>query len=157
MTISAKTVSGKKVPLLCLLSLAALLAGPTWSAEDEHGFVVVQKDEMDLHNSTSDNIETILLAGNPREEGLYIMRIRFPAGKNSFPHHHSQDRYITVIEGTWYAGTQKEFDMDKTVAIPAGGFMKHPAGAVHFDGAKDEATIVEIRGMGPVSTTSVRE
>jgi hypothetical protein len=25
---------------------------------------------------------------------------------------------------------------------------------VHFDGAKDEEVIVEIRGMGPVTTTS---
>ena len=83
------------------------------------------------------------------------MRIRFPAGASSSPHYHSQDRFITVIEGTWYAGTDASHDMNKTVAIPAGGFMKHPAGAVHYDGAKDSAVVVEIRGMGPVTTTRV--
>jgi len=31
----------------------------------------------------------------------------------------------------------------------------HPAGAVHQDGARDEPVIVEIRGMGPVSTDYV--
>ena len=33
------------------------------------------------------------------------------------------------------------------------GFMFHPKGLHHYDGAKDEETIVEIMGMGPVDTT----
>jgi len=121
--------------------------------EDEHGFVVLQKSDFDWQDNG--RIQVKRLHGNPSEEGLYIMRIRFPAGQSSRPHYHSQDRFITVIDGTWYAGTTSEHDMDNTVAIPAGGFMKHPAGAVHFDGAKDEAVVVEIRGMGPVTTTRV--
>lgn len=124
-------------------------------AQDEQGFVVIQKEDTGLDARVGNRIQTYLLHGDPSTEGLYIMRIRFPAGQASRPHSHSRDRFITVIEGTWYAGTQEEFDMDNTVAIKAGGFMKHPAGAVHFDGAKDEAVVVEIRGMGPVETKSV--
>jgi hypothetical protein len=38
------------------------------------------------------------------------------------------------------------------IPIKAGGFMFHPAGLHHYDGAKDEETIVQIMGMGPVET-----
>jgi hypothetical protein len=34
--------------------------------------------------------------------------------------------------------------------------MKHPAGAHHFDGAKDEEVIVELIGIGPSDTTKLK-
>jgi len=129
---------------------------PAISAEDENGFVILQLSDL-AWDENSNRLQTKMLHGNPSEAGLYIMRIRFPPGASSSPHHHGQDRFITVIEGTWYAGTDASHDMNKTVAIPAGGFMKHPAGSVHFDGSKDVATVVEIRGMGPVTTTAVEK
>ncbi len=135
----------------CLLGCTSLI-----TAADQPGFVIVQHDEFDW-GPDPQKIKTIVLHGNPAAAGFYIIRIRFPAGATSRPHFHNQDRFVTVIQGTWYAGTQSTFDFDKTVPIKAGGFMKHPAGAVHFDGAKDEAVIVEIRGMGPVTTTSVEK
>ncbi len=119
---------------------------------DSHPFIILQASDITL---SGDKIKTVLLHGDPSKEGLYIMRIRFPAGISSKPHYHDQDRYITVIEGIWNVGTSAKYDMENTTPIKAGGFMKHPAGKVHFDGAKDQAVTVEIRGMGPVKTTSV--
>ena len=34
--------------------------------------------------------------------------------------------------------------------------MKHPAGAHHYDGAKDEEVIVQLMGMGPSTTTRLK-
>ena len=133
--------------------LIPVLATNAWSETDEQGFEILQKSDFDWGDPN--RVKTIAIHGNPSKEGLYIIRIRFPAGTSSRPHFHNQDRFITVIEGTWYVGRQKEYDMEKTVPIPAGGFMKHPAGAIHYDGAKTEPVIVEIRGMGPVTTTQV--
>ena len=66
------------------------------------------------------------------------------------------DRHVTVVEGTWYAGSDASHYMSRATPITPGGFMIHPAGAVHFDGANHEApVIVEIRGMGPVVTEAV--
>ena len=118
-------------------------------------FVTLTPDQIEWVEVNDEGLRVAMLAGNPNAEGLYVMRIRFPAGVFSRPHFHDQDRFITVIEGTWFAGTQTEFDKEATVALPAGSFMKHPAGGVHYDGAKDAAVIVEIRGLGPVTTTSV--
>jgi hypothetical protein len=39
------------------------------------------------------------------------------------------------------------------IPIKEGGFMFHPAGYHHYDGARDEDVIVQIMGMGPVRTT----
>jgi hypothetical protein len=138
--------------LICLLMCSSSITAAT----DEQGFVILQPDQFDWGPDLS-KVKTIVLQGDPSAAGFYIIRIRFPAGMTSRPHFHNQDRFVTVIQGTWYAGTQATYDMNKTVPIKTGGFMKHPAGAIHFDGAKDEAVIVEIRGMGPVTTTSAEQ
>ncbi|MGA1742299.1 MAG: cupin domain-containing protein [Pseudohongiellaceae bacterium] len=125
------------------------------SGSMHEGFEILQADEIKWDES-SNVLQQVVIHGNPNEEGLYILRARFPAGVTSLPHFHSQDRFVTVIEGTWYAGTDASHDINRTMAIPAGGYMVHPAGSVHFDGANSEApVIVEIRGMGPVVTEAV--
>jgi hypothetical protein len=40
--------------------------------------------------------------------------------------------------------------------MPAGSFVTHTAGGVHFDGAKDEEVIVLVSGMGPATTVNVQ-
>ncbi len=37
-----------------------------------------------------------------------------------------------------------------------GSYVRHPAGAHHFDGAKDEEVILQIVGYGPSGTTRLR-
>jgi quercetin dioxygenase-like cupin family protein len=84
-----------------------------------------------------------------------VVRIRFPPGVHSNPHYHSQDRHVTVIKGIWWMGVGEKLDMSKAVALRAGSYALHPAGAVHWDGARDEETVVQIVGMGPVKTVQV--
>ena len=72
------------------------------------------------------------------------------------PHWHPKNRYVTVLQGTWYAGTGSTFDVATATPLPAGSFMLHPARAAHWDGsATSEPVIVQITGEGPVSTTLV--
>lgn len=96
---------------------------------------------------------SVRVLGDPAKPGIYVYRNRFRPGAMSRPHFHDQDRYITVIAGTWWTGEGDKFEPEKTVAVKAGGFMWHPAGYHHYDGAKDEEVIVQIMGMGPVKTT----
>jgi hypothetical protein len=69
----------------------------------------------------------------------------------SRPHFHPNDRYITVISGTWWKGTGTKYDPDSTVPIPAGSFVTDVANGIHYDGAKDEEVVLEIVGMGPAT------
>ena len=96
---------------------------------------------------------TVNVFGDPEKPGLYAIRRRFKPGEMSRPHMHDQDRLVTVIKGTWWTGQGDVLAPDATVPIREGGFMLHPAGLHHYDGAKDEEVIVQIIGMGPVVTT----
>src|SRR5215475_9163373 len=100
--------------------------------------------------------KTAIVEGDPKKPGLYIIQVKFPPGVMSKPHFHHEDRYATVIKGTWYTGAGDEFAPDKTIPLKPGSFMKHPAGVHHFDGAKNEEVIVELVGMGPSTTTRIR-
>lgn len=91
--------------------------------------------------------------GDPAKAGTYVIRVRFPAGVLDLPHSHSADRHVTVLEGTWHAGTGPDFNAASAVALDAGSYMFHPAGGVHWDGAAGgEDAVVQIVGNGPVET-----
>ena len=153
--ISMKKSNAPSISLFTLLFGAIFSLTPTsFAAELAGGFEIVQLADMSWDES-SDRVQQKVLYGNPAEEGLYIIRVRFPDGGTSRPHFHSQDRFVTVIEGMWNAGIDASHDMTITTPIPAGGYMMHPAGAVHYDGSRGGPVVVEIRGFGPVSTTGV--
>ena len=97
--------------------------------------------------------KSAVLAGDPAKAGLYVMLVRWTAHHMSRPHFHPNDRYITVISGTWWVGTGSKYDPEKTVALPAGSFVTHYAKQIHYDGAKDEDAVLEIVGMGPANST----
>lgn len=140
--------------ILTILGLMVVAVIKSTAAEIEPGFVITQLVEIEWEEN-SQSIQRRNIIGDPTAEGFYVYRARFPAGVTSEPHFHTMDRSVTVIEGTWYAGTDASQDMSKTTALSAGGHMFHPAGAVHYDGSRGEATVVEIKGMGPVSTVYV--
>ncbi len=118
------------------------------AAVDENGFVIIRPSDITWqHNTEGPDIAVIY--GDPQEKGFYIIRARFRPGVMSRPHYHPSDRHVTVISGTWWAGTGTEFDPNKTTPLGPGSYMMHPAGEVHFDGAKEVETIVEIKGIGP--------
>jgi hypothetical protein len=95
-----------------------------------------------------------VLVGDPMREGsLYIELVKWTPHHMSHPHFHPNDRYITVLSGTWWVGTGTKYDPDKTVPMPAGSFVTDLAKGIHYDGAKDEQAIIEIVGMGPATIT----
>ena len=103
-----------------------------------------------------DGVQIATLLGDPTKTGIYVIRVKFPPHLMDSPHWHPHDRYVTVLQGTWYAGTGDTFDLARAVPLKPGSFMFHPAKASHWDGsAGDESVIVQITGEGPGTTTEV--
>ena len=129
--------------------VAAVLLGSGASASD---FVTVKPDAVVWRElPDSHGVKAAVIAGDPSKPGVYVIRVRFPPHVMDRPHSHSQDRYVTVLEGRWAAGTGARFDPAAAAQMPAGSYMFHPAGGVHWDGSNsDEAAVVQIIGMGPV-------
>ena len=96
---------------------------------------------------------TAVLAGNPESAGIYVELVKWHAHHMSHPHFHPNDRFITVISGTWWVGTGTKFDPDGTKPLPPGSFARHFGKEVHYDGAKDEDVVLEIVGEGPATST----
>ena len=96
---------------------------------------------------------TAVLLGDPDKPGLYIELVKWHPHNMSHPHFHPNDRFITVLSGTWWVGTGTKFDPAATVPMPAGSFVVHYAKQVHFDGAKDGEAVLEIVGEGPATAT----
>jgi hypothetical protein len=97
--------------------------------------------------------ESAVLYGDPNKPGLYIVRNKWKAGNMSRPHFHPNDRLIVVLSGTWWVGTGDVFDPNTTVPMRAGTQVTHYGKGIHYDGAKDEDTIIQIHGMGPATST----
>ncbi len=127
---------------------------PQAVSPDAHGFIAAQPEDLQPRAG----VTQVVIAGDPTKPGIYVVRNTFAPGRGSRPHFHDQDRYVTVLKGTWWVVLGPDADVynpDKMVPMKPGSFIKHPAGGHHYDGAKDEEVVVEIIGMGPVTTTQL--
>jgi hypothetical protein len=101
--------------------------------------------------------ETAVLVGDPAKPGLYVVLQKWLPHNNSRPHFHANDRFITVISGTWWVNTGAKYDPEGFKPVPAGSFVKHFANEIHYDGAKDAECILQIVGIGPATSTPAEQ
>lgn len=139
----------RTLPLALAVLLWLLLGAPSGSRADLDRSAVDFKTPSEItwvRNAAGTN-EQAVLHGDPSKPGPYVVRIRWFPGNMSRPHFHPH-RFFVVISGTWWMGTGEKFDPDSTVPAPAGSYVIHHAGKVHYDGAKDEETVIQVWGMG---------
>jgi hypothetical protein len=97
--------------------------------------------------------DTVTVQGDPSKPGIYIQLIKWHPNHMSRPHFHSTERYITVLSGTWWIGTGTKYDPASTYPVSTGTYVVDRANGIHYDGAKDTECVLEIVGMGPMTTT----
>jgi hypothetical protein len=103
---------------------------------------------------TPNGNQQAVLFGDPTKPGLYGVMTKWLAGNHfSRPHFHPNDRFITVLSGTWWVGSGPDFDPNTRVPMPTGSFVTHFGKQVHWDGAKDTDAVLLIVGEGPATTT----
>jgi hypothetical protein len=102
--------------------------------------------------------QSAVVAGDPTKPGFYAVYNKWTKGNHfSRPHFHPNDRYIVVLQGTWWVGTGPKFDPANSTPMPAGSFVTHFGKQVHWDGAKDEDAVLLIMGEGPATSTAAEE
>jgi hypothetical protein len=102
--------------------------------------------------------QSAVVVGDPTKPGFYVVYTKSTKGNHfSRPHFHPNDRYIVVLQGTWWVDSGPQFDPANTTPMPAGSFVTHFGKQVHWDGAKDEDAVLLIMGEGPATSTLVAE
>jgi hypothetical protein len=148
--------------LLLAASILALgtAAYTAANAVELNSAAVVYKlpDQIKWNPPSAAGSQNSVLVGDPSKPGLYVVLNKWLKGNHfSRPHFHPNDRFITVIQGTWWVGTGTKFDPANTVPMPAGTFVTHFGKQVHWDGAKDEDAVLLIVGEGPATSTPAEE
>ncbi|WP_063799814.1 cupin domain-containing protein [Bradyrhizobium jicamae] len=102
--------------------------------------------------------QSAVVVGDPSKPGFYMVYNRWTKGNHfSRPHFHPNDRYIVVLQGTWWVGSGPKFDPANSTPMPAGSFVTHFGKQVHWDGAKDEDAVLLIMGEDPATSTAAEE
>ncbi|MES2255998.1 MAG: cupin domain-containing protein [Pseudomonadota bacterium] len=107
----------------------------------------------DIAWKTGEAMDQAVIFGDPAKPGIYGLLLRWKAGHFSHPHFHNTDRFVHVLSGTWWVSDSDTYDPSKTYPMPAGSIVTDLANKVHYDGAKNEDALLELVGMGPVTTT----
>ena len=95
--------------------------------------------------------KTAALFGDPSKPGLYVQVTKRGPNEWSQPHSHPNERFITVLAGTFLIGTGAKFDKNNTVAIGPGGVVHDIPNQMHYDGTGPEGATLEFIAMGPAS------
>lgn len=98
--------------------------------------------------------EATVLSGDPGKEGMFTIRLKFPANYSVQPHQHPTDELVTVIDGQLSLGMGDTFDTAKATTLDAGGYAALPANMNHYALTSSGATL-QITARGPFQITYV--
>jgi pimeloyl-ACP methyl ester carboxylesterase len=99
-------------------------------------------------------IRTVLLYGDPAKPGPYMLEIHVPPNTAIAAHTHRDDRFATVISGTWFFGYGNTANA-AVKPLTAGGFYTEPGDAAHFAFTRSDPAVVRLTGNGPSDTSYV--
>jgi quercetin dioxygenase-like cupin family protein len=135
--------------------LAAVGLPLTTHAADEH-HAAVQSDALKwvAPAAYAKGAQLAVVKGDPTKEGIYVVRLKVPAGFRIAPHTHPNDENVTVLSGTFHIGTGSAFDETKGTTLKAGGYAYVAKSMQHY-AYFPEATVIQLHGTGPQGITYV--
>ncbi|HEY2359404.1 MAG TPA: cupin domain-containing protein [Phenylobacterium sp.] len=95
-----------------------------------------------------------VLSGDPGKAGMFVIRLKMPAGYKIPAHHHPTDEYVTVMSGDFSLGIGDKLDPAKSAALTPGGFAEAPKGMNHYAFTK-AGGVVQVSAEGPFAMTYV--
>ena len=95
-----------------------------------------------------------VVSGDPFKEGLYVVRLKMPAGYKIPAHNHPTTEYVTVVSGAFNIGMGDKLDETNGEALAAGGYLHMPKGMHHYAWFTED-TIIQLNGVGPTGITYI--
>jgi hypothetical protein len=140
-------------PCVAAVLLAVGLPASSYAAElDPAAVKVTTPDQFKWRDPTDRaDVNQTVLHGDPTQPGFYILLNKARAGRFGGPHYHPNDRFITVLSGTWWKGSGTSVDPANTTRLPVGSLVIDYGQQVHWDGTKDEPITILIAGEGPAT------
>jgi quercetin dioxygenase-like cupin family protein len=92
--------------------------------------------------------QAAVLYGDPSQEGVFVMRLKLPAGFRIAPHTHPKPEILTVISGAFNIGMGTVADESRAQRLGPGSFFAFDPGLPHYAHVEEE-TVVQLSSTGP--------
>src|SRR4051794_33883230 len=89
-----------------------------------------------------------VLEGDPKQPGMFTMRLRVPAGSKVMPHWHPRPERVTILSGQVKVGFGDAWDDKAMHSFGPGDFYVNPPNSHHFVGFP-RTSVIQITGEGP--------
>src|SRR5580704_6015215 len=99
------------------IAFAQQMAAPTNAADLKWGVAP---------NVLPAGAQIAVVSGDPSKDGLYVVRLKMPAGYKIPAHNHPTTEYVTVLSGTFNIGMGDKLDPQKSRCDPAGLQRRQP-------------------------------
>ena len=141
---------------LVIASFLALASIPICAIAQDTHHATVQSDALkwSAPAAYAAGAQIAVIKGDPTKEGMYVVRLKVPAGFKIPAHNHPNDENVTVLSGSFNIGTGDKLDEKKGMLIKAGGYSFVAKGMSHYAWFTEE-TVLQLHGMGPQGITYV--
>jgi len=92
--------------------------------------------------------KVFILEGNPQQEGIFTMRVKFPPYYKLPAHSHPMDERVTVLEGAVYVGFGNAMDTANAQKFTVGSYYLNPVNEAHYVFTGQEGVIFQVTGLG---------
>ena len=150
-------ISMSRLIHLVFVSLGAAVVSPTLGDDGatNRAQAVTPADVQWKPDSRGPGIFTAVVSGDPKQPGVYVLRVRMLQDSKLQPHRHPDLRSVTVLTGEFHLGFGEVFDESKMKAYPAGSHIVIPANLAHYGWVKSGESIQQDCGWGPTGSTPV--
>lgn len=141
-------------PVALAVVVASLTALNATAADDHHATLQPEALKWTVPPAYGAGALFAVLKGDPTKEGMYVVRLKVPAGFKIPAHTHPNDENVTVLSGSFNIGTGDKLDERNGERIKAGGYSYVAKGMTHYAWFTED-TVIQLHGLGPQGITYV--
>lgn len=134
----------KSLLVASVLALASISISAI-AADDHHATIQADNLKWAAPAAYGTGAQLAVIKGDPTKEGMYVVRLKVPAGFKIPAHNHPNDENVTVLSGSFNIGTGDKLDESKGMLIKAGGYSYVAKGMSHYAWFTEE-TVLQLHG-----------